>query len=103
MRCSARHPTAGWRCALEAPHEGRKHVPPRLAYHHCHARGCEEAVAPALLMCKRHWFMVPEPLRARVWQTYRVGQCDDRDPSESWHEAADEAIAFIAKAEGLMP
>ena len=63
--------------------------------HHCHAHGCEVPVPPEMLMCKRHWFMVPKPIRDRVWATYRPGQCDDKDPSDPWHEAADAAIAAV--------
>lgn len=50
-------------------------------------------------MCKRHWFMVPKRLRDTVWATYRQGQCDDKNPSESWHEAADAAIQAVAERE----
>lgn len=40
--------------------------------------------------------MVPRDIQRRVWATYRPGQCDDKAPSESWHEAADAAIAAVA-------
>lgn len=46
-------------------------------------------------MCKRHWFMVPPPIRRRVWGTYRPGQCDDKNPSKEWIAAADDAIAAV--------
>lgn len=52
-------------------------------------------------MCGRHWAMVPAKLQRAVWATYRPGQCDDKDPSEAWHEAADAAIAAVALQEGL--
>jgi hypothetical protein len=32
--------------------------------------------------------------------TYRPGQCDDKNPSEAWHQAADAAIGFVAALEG---
>lgn len=67
--------------------------------HTCHAIGCEVAVEPEMLMCKRHWFVVPKKVRNRVWATYRPGQCDDMRPSEAWHVAADEAILFVARVE----
>lgn len=67
--------------------------------HHCHARNCKLKVPPEMLMCKRHWFMVPMPIRNRVWKHYRKGQCDDMRPSEEWLEAANDAIAAVYKAE----
>jgi len=51
-------------------------------------------------MCLRHWRMVPKHLQRDVWATYRPGQCDDKHPSEAWHEAANAAIAAVARAEG---
>ena len=30
-------------------------------------------VLTTLLMCRRHWYMVPKPLRDAIWQTYRDG------------------------------
>lgn len=68
----------------------------RRSAHTCHARGCTTHVAPEMLMCKRHWFMVPPAIRRRVWATYRPGQCDDMNPSVEWHKAADDAIAAVA-------
>lgn len=65
--------------------------------HHCHAHGCIVAVSPKLLMCRRHWFMVPKPLRNVVWATYRTGQEIDKRPSEEWLVAADAAILAVAQ------
>jgi hypothetical protein len=56
-----------------------------------------------MLMCRRHWFMVPKNLRDRVWATYRPGQCDDKQPSEAWHLAADAAIRHVAAREATPP
>lgn len=67
--------------------------------HHCHARRCTVPVPPEMLMCRRHWFMVPKKLRDAVWATYRPGQCDDKQPSEAWHKAADAAILAVAQKE----
>lgn len=67
--------------------------------HVCHARGCPVHVQPEMLMCKRHWFMVPKRIRDAVWATYRPGQCDDMSPSREWHVAADAAIGFVAMKE----
>jgi len=63
--------------------------------HRCHAQGCAASVPPEMLMCKRHWFMVPPNIRRAVWSTYRDGQCNDKRPSRAWLSAADAAIAAV--------
>lgn len=70
--------------------------------HHCHARGCEKAVPPEMLMCAAHWRRVPKHIRDAVWANYRNGQCDDKTPSLEWHVAADAAIGWVAKIEGRL-
>lgn len=67
--------------------------------HFCHALGCKVEVPPKLLMCLRHWRMVPKDLQARVWRTYRPGQEITKDPTEEYLEAADTAIRAVAQAE----
>ena len=68
--------------------------------HHCHARGCTVPVPPKLLMCRRHWFMVPKPIRDRVWEHYQPGQEDrEVEATEAWHQAADDAINAVAECE----
>jgi len=67
--------------------------------HHCHAKGCLIKTKPEMLMCRRHWFMVPKAIRDQVWATYRPGQCDSGLPSKEWHQAADEAIKAVAEKE----
>ena len=68
--------------------------------HTCHAVGCKTTIPPEMLMCRRHWFMVPKTLRDRVWSTYRQGQCDDWNPSAEYCQAAKSAVIAVAKAEG---
>lgn len=70
--------------------------------HTCHARGCSRVIDVTMLMCRRHWFMVPPHIRAKVWATYRPGQEKDKLPSREWHSAADLAIAAVAKKEGRL-
>lgn len=67
--------------------------------HRCHAAGCETAVAPKLLMCVKHWRMVPRLVQQQVWATYRAGQEVDKRPSRDYLAAADAAIAAVAAAE----
>jgi hypothetical protein len=76
-----------------------KRSTPRPDGHHCHATGCTKAVKPELLMCLAHWRMVPQIIQRAVWANYRPGQCDDKDPSEAWHVAADAAIGAVASRE----
>ena len=68
--------------------------------HHCHATGCDTRVPPEMLMCRRHWFMLPKPMRDAVWRTYRAGQCDDWDISHGYADAARAAVRWIAEREG---
>ena len=70
--------------------------------HHCHARNCQTPVKPELLMCFRHWKIVPRKIQQAVWKYYRPGQCDDKQPSPEWHQAADAAIGFVANQEGFL-
>ena len=95
--CSAVHPS-GAKCALEEGHYPATNHRPRNE-HHCHARGCMVTTKPEMLMCLRHWRMVPRDLQRRVWATYRAGQCDDMEPSREWFTAADAAIAYVAERE----
>lgn len=67
--------------------------------HHCHAKGCEKVVPERMLMCKRHWGMVPKTLQKQVWATYRAGQEVTKDPSPEYLAAAQAAIAAVQKAE----
>lgn len=71
-----------------------------MSGHHCHANDCRRSCPPEYLMCPRHWRQVPRCLQAKVWDTYRLGQCDDKSPSEAWHQAADAAIGAVALREG---
>lgn len=71
--------------------------------HFCHAKGCSTPCKPEHLMCIRHWKMVPELLKAKVYATYRPGQCDDKKPSEAWRRAAHAAIEFVAAHEMFTP
>ena len=70
-----------------------------MAQHNCHARDCTTLVSPRLLMCRRHWRMVPQALQDEVWRTYRQGQELDKDPSMAYIQAAKAAIAAVAHQE----
>lgn len=64
--------------------------------HTCHWLGCAAAVPPAMWGCKKHWFILPATLRARIWAAYRIGQEDSQSPSREYVEVAREAQAWIA-------
>lgn len=65
--------------------------------HHCHWPGCKAQVKPAVWGCKKHWFMLPKPLRDRIWAAYRPGQEQTKTPSRAYVEVAQEAQAWIAQ------
>ncbi len=67
--------------------------------HLCHAKGCHARVEPRLLMCPRHWRMVPAKLQADVWRTYRAGQEIDKSPTREYLAAARAAIEAVAAKE----
>jgi hypothetical protein len=41
--------------------------------HECPAAGCTREVRQEMLMCRIHWYMVPPPLRAAVWNAWQDG------------------------------
>lgn len=71
--------------------------------HHCHATDCEKRVPPEMFMCRTHWFRLPKDLRDRIWATYRVGQCDDMNPSKEYLLVAIDAVRYLAEQEGIEP
>jgi hypothetical protein len=101
MRCAVEHKVWG-QCALQEGHEGN-HTPSRvqLQAHRCHAKGCTIKVKPEMLMCSKHWKMVPKNIQKEVWNHYRPGQCRDKNPSKEWMKAADEAINSVATKEAI--
>lgn len=71
--------------------------------HTCHATDCVTPVPPTMWGCRKHWYMVPKTIRDRIWSTYRVGQCDDLNPSMDYCQAAKEAVIAVAQREGKQP
>lgn len=41
--------------------------------HECPAPACTVQAGPDTLMCPRHWYQVPRPLRRAVWITWNRG------------------------------
>lgn len=69
--------------------------------HTCHARGCEVAVPPRMFMCKRHWYMLPKPMRDAVWDAYVPGQERRMDPTDAYFAVTHDAIEWLAAQEGV--
>lgn len=72
-----------------------------MSNHVCHATGCDTQVPPRMLMCRKHWFMVPREIQAQVWAKYVLGQEIRKDPTPEYLEAMIEAIRAVEKKEGL--
>lgn len=68
--------------------------------HHCHAHGCTRNVPPKMLMCLKHWRMVPVKLQRAVWATYRAGQEIDKAPSDAYILAQRAAVWSVFVDEG---
>lgn len=56
--------------------------------HACHWPGCTRQVPPAMWGCRQHWYALPQHLRSRIWQCYRPGQENDKQPSADYVAAA---------------
>lgn len=93
--CGLRHPN-GEACVLVKGHDGKHR---HKAAHTCHVGYCAVKVPPAMLMCRRHWFSVPQALQRAVWAEYRKGLREGTHPTYAWHAAADDALAAAVKAE----
>jgi len=64
----------------------------------CWANGCERQIDDQYLMCSRHWRLVPQEVRNRVWRHFREGQ-DATTASQEYFEAAADAIESVARRE----
>ena len=67
--------------------------------HYCHAIDCEKEVPPRLLMCAKHWKMVPKNLQSEIWRLYRPGQDRDKNPSFEYLDAMTDCIRFVRERE----
>ncbi len=73
--------------------------PRDLAIGRCQAKGCGTDVAPDMLMCDRHWALVPASLRDSIEVTYRPGQELDGAASAEYVAFAAAAVAAVAHQE----
>lgn len=65
----------------------------------CYANDCHATVSPNLLMCRRHWFMVPARLRAQVWALYREGVSNGNHPTREYVVVINQARDAVAREE----
>lgn len=70
-----------------------------MTKHRCCAVSCAKIVRDEYLMCRAHWYMVPQPIRARVFAAYRPEQLRTAEPSLEWYLAAADAVEAVARAE----
>lgn len=71
-----------------------------MSKHLCHAEGCSVEVPPKMLMCLRHWRMVPQVVQREVWRHYVPGQEIRKDPTREYLAAMKNAIEAVADREG---
>ena len=70
-----------------------------LVKHTCHARRCDKVVPRAMLMCRKHWAMVPAPLKQQVLAHYQTGQeLGQVRPSVAYLKAAGDAIESVERS-----
>jgi hypothetical protein len=67
--------------------------------HTCHAMDCDVAVPPRMFMCRRHWYMLPKPMRDAIWAAYVPGQERRKDPTDAYLNAAIAAVKWLAENE----
>ena len=67
--------------------------------HSCHARQCDVSVPPKMLMCRKHWRMVPAPLKRAVWREYVPGQEIRKNPTDAYLEVSRAAIVAVYEKE----
>ena len=86
-------------CALGASARSGTGKGKQMQEHTCHAIECEVPVPPKMLMCLRHWRMVPKRLQNEVWAEYRPGQEVDKKPSRAYLAVMFRAIKAVADKE----
>jgi hypothetical protein len=50
-----------------------------------------------MLMCRPHWFALPQDLRSQIWAAYREGQEITKSPSREYLEVMRKVEAFVAE------
>jgi hypothetical protein len=70
----------------------------------CVAAGCRTSLRPDLVMCRKHWGLVPSHLRGLIRQSIAANALESTDQSRGVMQAlVKRAIEAVAKAEGRLP
>lgn len=67
-----------------------------MSTHTCHAHGCAISVPPKMFMCRKHWLLLPKPIRDAIWAEYRPGQERSKTPSLRYLAVQQYAICRVA-------
>jgi hypothetical protein len=66
----------------------------------CPVPGCQKAIAGRMLLCPKHWRLVPKVLQKAVWELYVPGQEADRSlVRPGYMKAMSEAVAAAEEAD----
>jgi hypothetical protein len=65
--------------------------------HTCHLPGCVKACPPRHLLCREHWFMVPQRMQERVNDTIWGRRATVDSSWAPWWRAKTEAIASVLR------
>lgn len=67
--------------------------------HTCHANHCRNEIPSGMLMCRRHWAMVPSNIKTALLREQRPDQEPHKRPSEDYLRVAANAINAVAEME----
>jgi hypothetical protein len=67
--------------------------------HKCHADGCTTIVPTQMLMCRRHWRIVPPQTQRSVYEGWAV-QRQTSEPVAEYVQARTAAIKAVKRKEG---
>lgn len=59
--------------------------------HTCPHDACDVEIGREMFACRRHWFVLPASLRARIWTAYRAGDVGEtlqcyREAHAEWRD-----------------
>ncbi len=75
--------------------------------HTCHANGCDDDAHPEVPFCKRHFRLLPEPHRDKLWKGRPRGMCGacvvhsgvDTTRAPDWNHYLNLGVAILAVVE----
>ncbi len=71
-----------------------------MSKHECAAPGCHAQIPPHLVMCQRHWFMLPRGTRQAINDVYQRGPTGGRSTDPRFLALVQDAAAWLAEHEG---